>query len=129
VAVSASMTVEYLVIVGHCTNLCGHTSSDKICHICERLITWDADALDSYSGRCSVRFSARTSDNLAKVFRGFPQSFQANAGMVSWQGDDRFLPNSFQFLTPTHLAIYRVSHAERSIFCVHSIGHSRQKSV
>jgi hypothetical protein len=41
---------------------------------------------------------------LTKDFRGFPQSFRANSGVVSILGSDHFLPNRFQF------AIYHLSY-------------------
>jgi hypothetical protein len=35
---------------------------------------------------------------LTKVFRGFPHSFQANAGVVPQLCHGRFLPDPFQFI-------------------------------
>jgi hypothetical protein len=52
-----------------------------------------------------VRLSSGTLDILTEVFRGFPQPFQANAGIYSPLGHDRFLPNSFHFIIISHLII------------------------
>jgi hypothetical protein len=49
-------------------------------------------------GRCLFRVSARASAVLSSVVRGFSQSLQVDAGMVSLLGRDRFLPGPFQLV-------------------------------
>jgi hypothetical protein len=47
---------------------------------------------------------------LTEVFRGFPQSLQANVGILKL-GHYRFLPNPFQFtihLSPFHSTLYNL---------------------
>jgi hypothetical protein len=47
-------------------------------------------------GRYSFRVSARASAVLSTVVRGFSQSLQVGAGMVSLLDRDRFLPGPFR---------------------------------
>jgi hypothetical protein len=48
--------------------------------------------------RSRFQISTRIPAILTDVFSGFPESLQANAGVVPLLGYDRFLPNSFQFV-------------------------------
>jgi hypothetical protein len=54
------------------------------------------------TGRCSVRISVRTPAILNETFCIFLQLLQANVGIVSSLGQNRFLTNPFQF--NTHLS-------------------------
>jgi hypothetical protein len=61
-----------------------------------------------YSGklvRCLVRISAGTPDIPPKVLRDFHHSLEANAWIVPLVGQDRFLPNSFQFISLSNRAM------------------------
>jgi hypothetical protein len=59
-----------------------------------------------------VRPSSGTPTALSEIFRGFRQSFQANAGIVLRLGQDSFLPNRIKLIIylyhPTGLVVYEI---------------------
>jgi hypothetical protein len=66
-------------------------------------------------GNWSVRISTGTPTILTDVFRGFPQSLQANSGWVLLLGYDRFLPNPLQFIYHPTIRRYVISILKASL--------------
>lgn len=56
-------------------------------------------------GTCSVRISADTPEILTEIFRGLPQSVQANDGITVRFQQNHYPPNSFHF--NCHLTVRR----------------------